>query len=669
MCGAGREGLFGLEGFGLGDFLDEVLEGVVMVGHAFGELVDERAVGNFEASAEGVGEEFFGEAAAESRGVGEEEFFEFGEGLELASVGEFAGGVDGFFDAGFVGAPGAGGVEVLEAETEGVDLLVATVAGGAFVAVLFHALAEGEGFGAFFIWLDFPGVGRGRGDFGAEEVFEDPDAAFDGFGACAVGEASEHAGVGDETAAGGAFGELDAAEVVAVDAFDAVVAGEALVEEGEAGVEEVEGAEVVVEDFGEEVFGFGDEGAFEVVVVFGEEFFVGGEAADETGLEPLADEVFDEARGLAVGDHAADLFGEDVGLGEGAIFGAGEEFVVGEAAPKEVGKSGGEFVGGKGAGLLGVGLGKEEEVRGAEDGGEGGADGLDKGAAGSLFFLEEFEEVVGFGVGRFTAVGAGGESLEDFAGIVDVFFGVGTLEEDAAVGFRGPGFVDGTFDLHPVEGEGHGLAVRVVGVGEFEDAAGGAVGDFDRDEDFYGLGLGGDVAFPDLGAFEIHFEPGRELAAIEGVGTDAEGVEAVAVEPEGVDGGEPDALLGTEEEVIVAHHEAAVEGTVSLLSGEAVVLVFDFEAPFDGVGAFAGDNCAGEEFFSGSEVLLHEQRGHGEGAANVVEAVGGVVGGKEVGGGSREAEEILDGVVVFVAVKAAEDDATGAVFGFGDATL
>src|SRR5205807_1539305 len=82
------------------------------------------------------------------------------------------------------------------------------------------------------------------------------------------------------------------------------------------------------------------------------------------------------------------------------------------------------------------------------------------------------------------------------------------------------------------------------------------------------------------------------------------------------------------------------------------------------VAADGGAGCAGEDglidnALGGGEVLLHQERRHGEDVADVVEAVADVVGGEVVGGLEIDGQEVADGVVVLGAVEAADGDAAG----------
>jgi len=168
------------------DIHDEILESIsvgLYLGH---DSFEEEAVGVGGDAAGGVGEELFGEAVGEEVDAGDEVGLEVGDVLEGGAVGHGADGIDGEALEGFCGAvleglvdgvvvaPAADGIEVLEGEADGVDVLVATgTAGVGGVAV--EEFADGGGAG---------GVGLDCGDVGwwwrcglAEDVLEEPGAA------------------------------------------------------------------------------------------------------------------------------------------------------------------------------------------------------------------------------------------------------------------------------------------------------------------------------------------------------------------------------------------------------------------------------------------------------------------------------------------------------------
>ncbi len=188
------------EGVAFDDFEDEAGDARVVASGFFDDGVDGAGVGGVEAAAEAVDQQFFGEAAGELLGfLVTEQGFELLDALEGAAAGEGAGGVDG--GVAVVRAPGADGVEVFEAEAERVELGVTAGAAGVG-AVLFEALAECALEGAFGLVVFEGGNVGGRGRRrGAEDLFEDVFAAFDGGSAAGVGGEGEDAGLSEQAAA------------------------------------------------------------------------------------------------------------------------------------------------------------------------------------------------------------------------------------------------------------------------------------------------------------------------------------------------------------------------------------------------------------------------------------------------------------------------------------
>lgn len=125
---------------------------------------------------------------------------------------------------------------------------------------------------------------------------------------------------------------------MACDVLDAVVAGEAFVEDGEVGVDEVRDGKVFFEEVAEEALGFANHRFLKHGVELGEEFFGGRGEFDFPKSEPLAGEVFEEAFALGVGEHALDLRVTDFRIGEFSSGGEVEKFLVGHGGPEEVGE-------------------------------------------------------------------------------------------------------------------------------------------------------------------------------------------------------------------------------------------------------------------------------------------------------------------------------------------
>ncbi|HEY7389962.1 MAG TPA: hypothetical protein VH640_15705 [Bryobacteraceae bacterium] len=109
--------------------------------------------------------------------------------------------------------------------------------------------------------------------------------------------------------------------------------GEAFVQEGVIGSEQIDYAAVFADDaFGEQVR-FSEKGLAEVVIEIGEDLLIGRGGLQIPQIEPLAEEVLDERVGAAIGEHAPDLLLQHGWFVELAGGGKVEELVIGDAAP------------------------------------------------------------------------------------------------------------------------------------------------------------------------------------------------------------------------------------------------------------------------------------------------------------------------------------------------
>ena len=163
----------------------------------------------------------------------------------------------------------------------------------------------------------------------------------------------------------------------------------------------------------------------------------------------------------------------------------------------------------------------------------------------------------------------------------------------------------------------------------------------------------GGVDFELLGEFAI--DPEADMRGHGAVGPMAVGDNAEAVsrvDREGVHdvGGEAEAEAGL----------VIIRGRGDFDLGAAGVVEAHREGVMGGGRAelFGSEDGGADGAFGGVGVLFEEHRGHVEGVADVVETVGGLVGG-EVGGGLEvDSKEVADGVVVLGLVEAAGGDAT-----------
>ena len=399
-----------MKGCGLDDGEDECGEPIVLGANSGDNLADGGAVAEVQATAQSVRQQLLGEGLGEGVRVGAKDELQFGGGGEALPIGEFGGGIDGSAAVGR--APAADRIVVFEAEAEGVHAGVATGADGVG-AMFFELLAEGSRVGSGF-FVERGDVGR-RGWRGLmEKVFKNPFASDDRARAGGIGRYGEDAGLGEDAAALQAV-EFDAAEVIAGDTRDAVVTGEAFVQERKAAIKEVEDGAVFSEYGGEELFGFDAHVGGEFAGEGGEDGWVWLKDGEVPGLEPLGGEAFGEGTGFGVGEQSAGLIGESgvelVGIGLPVEFG------VGEGAPKEVGQAGGELMARQGAGTgAAVALDAEEEVGGDEEGSQSGSHGLFERAGSGLLLVRERQEAIEFGGFDGPAEGLAGEGGEDSAG-------------------------------------------------------------------------------------------------------------------------------------------------------------------------------------------------------------------------------------------------------------
>ena len=115
----------------------------------------------------------------------------------------------------------------------------------------------------------------------------------------------------------------------------AVMLGEPFVEKGIVRAQQVDHAPVLAQLALDKQLGLALKGLAKVFVEQGKQVRVGGDAADPTQRQPLADEIVHERRRAPIGQHAPHLPLEHTRLGERAAGCDVEQLVVGEAAPEE----------------------------------------------------------------------------------------------------------------------------------------------------------------------------------------------------------------------------------------------------------------------------------------------------------------------------------------------
>ena len=647
-------------------------ESVTVRGSLAHDGADGGGVGRAEAAAEGEGEQLFREGGGEQIRAREQGLLQASHAGEGRTPPQGATSVDRTMV--LRGAPAADRIEMFQREADRVHHVVAAGAGGVR-AVLGKAFADGQGGGDDLV-IEGGDVGgrRGRGRTG--EVGEDPVAPNHGGGTGGVGGDREDAAVAQQAPAlpGGIAGEADAAEVAAEDVRDAVVPGEAFVEERVVRREEIRHGAVLTQDALHKELRLAAHRLAEVVVEINEAPGVGGGGGEGAEVKPLRGEVGHEIRGARVGEHPPNLRGEAGGGGEIPAFGGGEQRLVGEAAPEKEREPGGECeavdrVGGAGRQVRGLGFHPEEEAGVHQQGGERGLDpGLEAALAGAGL-AEELQRAAEIVVRDGLAVGRAGEPGEDRAG-PGLGGGGGGLraiaggaEDPAAAGgvAAGPG-IEGAGD-RDLEHRGRRARVAVHieagderGAFRFEHGGGGAGeshGQFapaggDREAeaqvlvDRFGVFVGSgrfDRGDGDAGAVEEDLD-------LVGAAEALDLLVAVALEAD-----LHLVLTLLRKQVGDQNPAAGAEGQ----AGHVVLLRDvgpDAERVSGGGLAGAADGEAGD-FLGGGDVAV-EEGGREIADGDVVEAVARFVIGEEVGGVELDGEQVADRVLVLGAVEAAE---------------
>ncbi len=188
----------------------------------------------------------------------------------------------------------------------------------------------------------------------AEDVLHHPFASGDRRGAVGDGGGGKDRPLAEQPAPGAVLGQADTAHIAAVNAGDAVVPRQPLVDEGVVGVQQVGDLAVLLHDTGEQHLGFLAEGVAKVGVEIGHVGLRTGEIAQH---QPLTGEVLDQLLGSAVGQHPAHLPVEHRRLVQLVRGGQLQEGVVRQAAPQEEGQPGGQLQVGDVIGPAGLGFG------------------------------------------------------------------------------------------------------------------------------------------------------------------------------------------------------------------------------------------------------------------------------------------------------------------------
>lgn len=112
--------------------------------------------------------------------------------------------------------------------------------------------------------------------------------------------------------------------MTAVDIGDTVVTGQAFVEEGVVGGEEVGDTPVFAEDTAEEELGFRAQGLTEIVVKIDEETLVGRDRFQSPQVKPLGGKIGHQILRPWIGQHPARLLFENFGPVQFVAFGHGQ---------------------------------------------------------------------------------------------------------------------------------------------------------------------------------------------------------------------------------------------------------------------------------------------------------------------------------------------------------
>ena len=142
-----------------------------------------------------------------------------------------------------------------------------------------------------------PALGGGSGGGRVPEHVEHVGAAPDRQRSRAVGQVGQQAGHAQDAAAVVLRPERHAAELLALDAVDAVVLGQAFVDDGEVAVEQVEHRQVRPQQFVEELVRLAQAGVAQGVVVVLVLAGIDHDRVEFADPHPLADEVLDELPG------------------------------------------------------------------------------------------------------------------------------------------------------------------------------------------------------------------------------------------------------------------------------------------------------------------------------------------------------------------------------------
>ena len=322
--------------------------------------------------------------------------------------------------------------------------------------------------------------GGWRRHFIAKDRLAQPDGAVNRMGRGAGAVADEHRSLGGQATERCVRREGNGAEFQPLHALDPVVGGERFVEPREIGIDDVEHTGVAADQFADEADGFIDhviaDGRAEQLLLAEslavrhgekkarEELAVDVDRLRFLDAEPLGREVPDEVPGAVVGEHAARLSFDHGGVIEFFSGGQGEQFIVREAAPEEIGEPRGQLVAGRGQSVSGHGM--VEKLWRGEHHGQRFAHGFLKRIERRLKHLVDFEEPLPLVLAGRAAEGSRDESFQN---ATDVFIGIcgaqRRLGEDAGMVGGRPDIDHGSLELNrSYHSSGHGVLPRGVEV-------------------------------------------------------------------------------------------------------------------------------------------------------------------------------------------------------------
>ena len=239
--------------------------------------------------------------------------------------------------------PGAGGVdvspladrvEILERQPQFVHLRMAAGA-HRIRAVLRHLLAHRQHLRRVPLFLQLGHVCRRRRRCRAENVFQDPLAADHRRGPVRTRRPGQNRALSQQPAAHAVAGKRNLPEALAIDAGNAVVLRQPLVQERVVRVEQIEDAAILPDDAVEEQLGLAAEGLPQVVVKVEEQLGAGPEPVNVADLQPLAGEVAHQRLRPWIREHPLHLAIKSRRFMQRVLLGRIQQLVIRDAAPQE----------------------------------------------------------------------------------------------------------------------------------------------------------------------------------------------------------------------------------------------------------------------------------------------------------------------------------------------